>query len=79
MSAAAGAEVEVLDSRHLGGAWTLDQIWERLGIGAAMRRAAASRRRMGRRSSGSRSRWSPSAPWSGAASWPARTGLPNGS
>ncbi len=44
MSAAAGAEVEVLDSRHLGGAWTLDRVWERLGIGAAIRRVAASRR-----------------------------------
>jgi Transposase DDE domain len=41
---AAGAEVEILDSRHLGGAWTLDRIWERLGIGAAIRRVAAGRR-----------------------------------
>ncbi len=44
MSAAAGAEVEVLDSRHLGGAWTLNRVWERLGIGAAIRRVAAGRR-----------------------------------
>ena len=44
MSAAAGAEVEVLDSRRLGGAWTLDRIWERLGIGTAIRRVAAGRR-----------------------------------
>jgi len=44
MSAAAGADVEVLDSRHLGGAWTLDRIWERLGIGAAIHRVAAGRR-----------------------------------
>ena len=44
MSAAAGAEVEVLDSRRLGGAWTLDRIWERLGIGSAIRRVAAGRR-----------------------------------
>ncbi len=42
--AAAGAEVEILDSRHLGGAWTLDRIWERLGIGAAIRRVAEGRR-----------------------------------
>lgn len=41
---AAGAEVEVLDSRHLGGAWTLDRIWERIGIGAAIRRVATGRR-----------------------------------
>jgi len=44
MSAAAGSDVEVLDSRHLGGAWTLDRIWERLGIGAAIRRVATGRR-----------------------------------
>ena len=42
--AAAPGEVEVLDSRRLGGAWTLDRLWERLGIGAAIRRAAAGRR-----------------------------------
>jgi hypothetical protein len=44
ISAAAGAEVEILDSRPLGGAWTLDQVWERLGIGAAIRRVATGRR-----------------------------------
>ena len=44
VSAAVGAEVEVLDSRHLGGAWTLDRVWERLGIGAAIRRVATGRR-----------------------------------
>jgi hypothetical protein len=43
-TAAAGGEVEVLDSRRLGGAWTLDRLWERLGIGAAIRRVAAGRR-----------------------------------
>ena len=43
-SAAAGGEVEILDSRRLGGAWTLDQVWERLGIGAAVRRVAEGRR-----------------------------------
>jgi hypothetical protein len=43
-SATAGAEVEVLDSRRLGGAWTLDRVWERLGIGAAVRRVATGRR-----------------------------------
>lgn len=36
--------VEVLDARRFGGAWVLDRIWERLGIGAALRRAAAERR-----------------------------------
>ena len=33
-----------MDSRRLGGAWTLDRLWERLGIGAAIRRVAAGRR-----------------------------------
>jgi hypothetical protein len=43
-AAAHGAEVEVLDSRRLGGTWTLDRIWERLGIGQAIRKAASGRR-----------------------------------
>src|SRR5579875_973896 len=43
-AAAHGAEVEIVDSRPLGGAWTLDRIWERLGVGAAIRRVAAGRR-----------------------------------
>ena len=42
-AAAHGVEVEVLDSRRMGGSWTLDRLWERLGIGAAIRRAAAAR------------------------------------
>ena len=44
MSAAHGAQVEVVDSRRLGGAWALDRVWERLGIGAAIRRVATGRR-----------------------------------
>jgi Transposase DDE domain len=43
-AAAGGGEVEVLDSRRLGGAWTLDRLWQRLGIGAAIRQVAARRR-----------------------------------
>ncbi len=39
-----GGEVQVLDSRRLGGAWTLEQVWQRLGIGAAIRRVAPGRR-----------------------------------
>ncbi|MFZ0160949.1 MAG: hypothetical protein WAL50_18105, partial [Kineosporiaceae bacterium] len=31
VAAAVGAAVEVVDSRRLGGAWTLDRLWERLG------------------------------------------------
>ena len=42
--AAAGADVQVLDCRRLGGAWVLDQLWTRLGIGAAIRRVAQARR-----------------------------------
>src|SRR5659263_70170 len=37
-------EVEVLESRRMGGAWTLDRVWERLGIGTAVRRAAKGRK-----------------------------------
>jgi hypothetical protein len=40
-AAAGGGDVEVLDSRRLAGALTLDRMWERLGTGAASRRAAA--------------------------------------
>ena len=43
-AAAEGAEVEILDARPLGGAWTLDRLWEWLGVGAAIRRVAAGRR-----------------------------------
>ena len=39
-----GTQIEVLDSRRLGGAWVLDRVWERLGIGAAIQAVAASRR-----------------------------------
>jgi len=44
LAAATGMDVEVVDSRRLGGTWTLDRVWERLGIGAAIRKAAAGRR-----------------------------------
>jgi Transposase DDE domain len=44
LTGAEGAEVEVLDSRHLGGAWALDRLWRRVGIDAALRRVAAGRR-----------------------------------
>jgi Transposase DDE domain len=44
VAAAASGQVEVLDSRRLGGAWALDRIWERLEIGKAVYRAAAGRR-----------------------------------
>lgn len=38
-TAAVAGEVEILGSRRLGGAWTLEQLWSRLGIGAAIRPA----------------------------------------
>src|SRR5665647_3194484 len=41
VAAAHDVEVEVLVSRRVGGAWTWDRLWERLGIGAASRRVAA--------------------------------------
>lgn len=43
-AAAVGGEVEIVDSRRFGGTWALDRVWERLGIGAAVRRAAQGRR-----------------------------------
>ncbi len=44
VAAAAGADVQVLDCRRLGGAWVLEQLWARLGIGAAIRRVAQARK-----------------------------------
>ncbi|GAC1345752.1 MAG: IS1634 family transposase [Candidatus Dormibacteria bacterium] len=44
VAATAGEEVEILDSRPLGGAWVLDQLWRRLGIDATLRRLLAGRR-----------------------------------
>jgi hypothetical protein len=44
VAAAAGTDVEIVDARRLGGAWTLDRVWERLGIAVAIRRAAEGRR-----------------------------------
>jgi IS4 transposase len=44
IAAAHTGEIEILDSRRFGGAWVLDQLWARLGIGAALRRVAAERR-----------------------------------
>ncbi|MGB9226691.1 IS1634 family transposase [Mycobacterium sp.] len=44
IAAAHTGEIEVLDSRRFGGAWVLDRLWDRLGIGAALRRVAAGRR-----------------------------------
>lgn len=37
-------DVEIVDSRRLGGTFVLDRMWERLGIGQAIRSAATGRR-----------------------------------
>lgn len=42
--ALAADDVRVVDGRDLGGAWVLDQLWSRLGIGAAIAKVAAGRR-----------------------------------
>lgn len=42
--AAHTGDIDVLDSRRFGGAWVLDRLWDRLGIGAALREVAAGRR-----------------------------------
>ena len=39
-----GGDVEIVDSRRLGGAFVLDQMWDRLGIAAALRETAKRRR-----------------------------------
>jgi len=44
IAAAHTGDIEVLDSRRFGGAWVLDQLWERLGVGAALRGVAEGRR-----------------------------------
>ena len=44
ITAAHTGEIEILDSRRVGGAWVLDQLWRRLGVGAALHRVAADRR-----------------------------------
>ncbi|MBS4730326.1 hypothetical protein MSM1_19025 [Mycobacterium sp. SM1] len=44
ITAAQSGEIDVLDSRRFGGAWVLDQLWGRLGVGAALHRIAAKRR-----------------------------------
>jgi hypothetical protein len=43
-SSAAASDVEIVDSRRLGGAFVLDQLWDRLGIADALRSSAKGRR-----------------------------------
>jgi len=44
VAAGSGLEVEIVDSRRCGGAYVLDALFARLGIGKALRQAAAGRR-----------------------------------
>jgi hypothetical protein len=44
VGAAAGAEVQIVDARHFGGAYMLDELWQRLGIARALHAVAAGRR-----------------------------------
>jgi len=44
LAAQAPEGLRFLDSRPMGGAWVLDQLWRGLGVGAALRRVAARRR-----------------------------------
>ena len=44
LEVSAGSELVFVGSRPFGGAWLLDQLWRRLGIDAAIRRAVAGRR-----------------------------------
>ena len=44
IAAAHTGDIEVLDSRRFGGAWLLEQLWEQLGVGAALRGVAEGRR-----------------------------------
>ena len=74
IAAAHAGQIEVLGSRRFGGAWLLDQLWDRLGIG---RRCAGSRRVGGStavRPSGCCWRWWRSGRWRRAASWPPPVG-----
>lgn len=44
IQAAHTGQIEIVDSRRLGGAWVLDGLWGRLGIGAALHHVAGGRR-----------------------------------
>jgi hypothetical protein len=43
-SSVASSDIEIVDSRRLGGAFVLDEMWERLGIADALRSSATGRR-----------------------------------
>ena len=44
VAATEGSEVEIVDARHFGGAFVLDELWHRLGIARALHHAARDRR-----------------------------------
>ena len=74
VAAAAGSDVEIIDSRRFGGAFVLDQLWERLGIGPALRRPPPAGASMRASRSGSCSRWRRTAAWSRRPSSPRAAG-----
>ena len=47
VAATEGSEVEIVDARHFGGAYVLDELWHRLGIAGALVAAAGGRRLTG--------------------------------
>ncbi len=44
VAATAGGEVSVVESRPMGSSWVADRLWERLGIGSSVAKAATGRR-----------------------------------
>jgi hypothetical protein len=44
IAATHGSDVEIVDARHFGGAYVLDELWHRLGIARALQMAATGRR-----------------------------------
>ncbi len=77
--AAGAGEVEVLESRRMGGARIPDRVWERLGIGTAIRRAAKGRKLIPTWWSGCSSRWWRNGLLSRPRSSPPPGGWPSGS
>lgn len=46
IAATEGSDVEIVDARRFGGAYALDELWQRLGIARALQAAAEGRRRL---------------------------------
>ena len=77
LAAAADAGLEFTESRPFGGAYVLDQLWARLGIGKILAGLASSGRgrpATRRLRSGCCSAWSPAGRWRRRRSWRHRSG-----